>query len=92
MRIVTKSDAFRFVELPISTNEFPGLKIEMSKVPGRIHIEKYDSPNSACTMGFWRFQGLVIVGCPRAVPGHSKSLKNLQFLSFFKKMVLALEF
>ena len=43
------------------------------------------SPNSACTMGFWRFQGLVILCRPRAVPGHAKSLKNLQFLSFFKK-------
>jgi hypothetical protein len=36
-------------------------------------------------MGFWRFQGLVNVARPRAVPGHAKSLKNLQFLSFFKK-------
>ena len=44
------------------------------------------SPNSACTMGFWRFQGLVKVCRPRAVPGHAKSLKNLQFLSFFKKI------
>ena len=43
------------------------------------------SPNSACTMGFWRFQGLVSVFQPRAVPGHAKSLKNLKFLSFFKK-------
>ena len=43
-------------------------------------------------MGFWRFQGLVKVARPRAVPGHAKSLKNLQFLSFFKKMALALEF
>ena len=43
-------------------------------------------------MGFWRFQGLVKVRQPRAVPGHAKSLKNLKFLSFFKKMVLALEF
>ena len=40
------------------------------------------SPNSACTMGFWRFQGLVILSRPRAVPGHAKSLKNLQFLSY----------
>jgi len=36
-------------------------------------------------MGFWRFQGLVNVRRPRAVPGHAKSLKNLKFLSFFKK-------
>ena len=36
-------------------------------------------------MGFWRFQGLVILRRPRAVPGHAKSLKNVQFLSFFKK-------
>ncbi len=34
-------------------------------------------------MGFWRFQGLVNVSRPRAVPGHAKSFKN---------MVLALEF
>ena len=44
-----------------------------------------NSPNSACTMGFWRFQGLVILCRPGPVPGHAKSLKNLQFLSFFKK-------
>ena len=43
-------------------------------------------------MGFRRFQGLVKLRRPRAVPGHAKSLKNLQFLSFFKKLVLALEF
>ena len=43
-------------------------------------------------MGFWRFQGPVIVAGPRAVPGHAKPLKTVQFLSFLKKMVLALEF
>ena len=44
-------------------------------------------------MGFWRFQGLVNVWRPRAVPGHAKSLKNLQFFKIFQeKMVLALEF
>ena len=54
----------------------------------KLDLEKLDSrfsPNSACTMGFWRFQGLVKVGCPCAVPGHAKSLKNHEFSSFFKK-------
>ena len=43
-------------------------------------------------MGFWRFQGLVILRRPRAVRGHAESLKNLQFLSFFQKNDVALEF
>ena len=44
-------------------------------------------------MGFWRFQGPVILRRPRPLPGHAKSLKKpLVFKLFQKKMVLALEF
>ena len=46
------------------------------------------SPNSACTMGFWRVKGwLMLVRIPRLpdIPGHGKSLKNNEFISFFKK-------
>ena len=56
------------------------------KITPKMHLKiTQNSPNSACTMGFWRFQGLVNLRRPRAVPGHAKSLKNLQCLSFFKK-------
>ena len=68
---------------------FPRKGLEMLKpLPWDMkNMESFGSfsPNSACTMGFWRFQGLVKVERPRAVPGHAKSLKNIQFLSFFKK-------
>ena len=43
------------------------------------------SPNSACTMGFWRFQGLVNVVQPRAVPGHAKSWKKPWVFKLFQK-------
>jgi len=62
----------------------------------RVHLHPYfsiifsdeflhRSPNSACTMGFWHFQGLVNVPGPRAVPGHAKPLKNLRLSSCFKR-------
>ena len=62
-----------------------GPQIELHRLSGSKPIEGFNSPNSACTMGFWRFQGLVKVRRPGLVPGHAKSLKNHQFLSFFKK-------
>ena len=65
--------------------ELPSTQILGSILGRGLRSRYFFSPNSACTMGFWRFQGLVILCRPRAVPGHAKSLKNLQFLSFFKK-------
>ena len=43
------------------------------------------SPNSACTMRFWRFQGLVILCRPRAVPGHAKPIKKPTVFKLFQK-------
>ena len=42
------------------------------------------SPNSACTMGFWRVQGPVKAWHPAPVFGHAKSSTNRQFLRLFK--------
>ena len=41
-------------------------------------VFKRRSPNIACSMGLWCFQGLVKVCRPRAVPGHAESLKKPQ--------------
>ena len=52
-----------------------------------------DTPNSACTMGFWRNKSLVDDSGQRAPPRTRKMLKKQWvFKHFQKKMVLALEF
>ena len=50
------------------------------KEPVRVGSRR--SPNSACTMEFWRIQGLVKVTRTCAVPGHAESLNKHKLLSF----------
>ena len=48
----------------------------------------FNSPNSACTMGFWRVKGWwMYPRLPRLpdISGHGKSSKNDEFINIFKK-------